>query len=241
MSERIHAALGELERIAAAPVEPDDELPRFAAELPEPSAELRDRVLRLSPWRDGPFWLGGDLVAGAGIDFDRRLPVAAMAMAGKRVAVAGPGLFAAFAYAGGGANVVAGALGDALEQARVLQEVYGSELELREGGWERLDGRYDLIHCDGLVGSEPHPARLLEHLAGLLEPGGTLLLRCPVLADPALSQYADVLPATGRWWVPGRLTRRWMLEVAGLTEREVLVREPQQGDVRFETVAARKA
>jgi len=75
-------------------------------------------------------------------------------------------------------------LGRGRGQARVLQEVYGSELELREGGWERLDGRYDVIHCDGLVGSEPHPARMLEHLAGLLEPGGTLLLRCLVLVDP---------------------------------------------------------
>jgi hypothetical protein len=120
-----------------------------------------------------------------------------------------------------------------------VQEARLLELDLREGGWDALEGEFDLVHCDGLLHTEPHPARLLERLKALLAPGATLLLRSATLADPEQSEYALVLAQENQWFVPGRLTRRWMLEVAGLTETELLLVEPGGGATVYETVSAR--
>lgn len=240
MSEPVVEALGRLNELASTRAS-TDELPRFALRSGLDAEALRHRVEALAPWREGPFALAGDVVAGAGAESDRRLPLEAIGsdLRGKRVVVLGGALFAAFTYAQRGAEVVAGALGQALEQARLLASVYALELDLREGGWDVLEGQFDLVHCDGLLHAEPHPARLLERLRALLAPDGTLLLRSATLADPEQSDYALVLASEGHWFVPGRLTRRWMLEVAGLIEAELLRVEPGDGTTVYETVSAR--
>ena len=112
-----------------------------------------------------------------------------------------------------------------IEQARFLEEIYGSGVDFQPLKWEDLDpgkqGRFDLVHCHGVLYHELHPMAMLERLRDMLADDGTLLFGSMMLGDPELSEYARFVPGAYYgdptwWWVPGRLCMRWMLETAGL-------------------------
>jgi Methyltransferase domain len=97
-------------------------------------------------------------------------------------------------------------------------------VEFRQIGWQQLDpdeeGRFDLIHCHGVLYHEPHPLLLLQRLRSMCADGAELYFGSMMLGDPALSEYARYVPGSYYgdetwWWVPGRLVMRWLLETAG--------------------------
>jgi hypothetical protein len=96
--------------------------------------------------------------------------------------------------------------------------------------------RFDLIVCDRVLHTERHPLALLERLHGLLTEEGDLWLGAVILARIELSEYARFVPDryagdSGWWWVPGRLTLRWMLDAAGFAVAESFDLEGQpQGE-----------
>ena len=84
-----------------------------------------------------------------------------------------------------------------------------------------LHGRFDVVHCHGVLYHEVHSVVLLERLRAMLADGGTLLFGSMMLADPELSELARFVPGAyyndpSWWWVPGRLAMRWMLKTVGL-------------------------
>jgi hypothetical protein len=81
------------------------------------------------------------------------------------------------------------------------------------------------VHCHGVLYHDLHPMALVQRLASMLAPGGTLFFGSIMLADPELSEYARFVPGAYYgdetwWWVPGRLAMRRMLEAAGLAVSE---------------------
>ena len=209
---------------------------RFAASLPdeidpERRASLLARVEELQPWLQGPFWLGGDLVIGGAWRNDQRwlglqhhVPES---LAGKRVLDVGsnagydPFMF----HTLGATDILACEPFVFIEQARFLEEIYGSGVDFQPLKWEDLDpekqGRFDLVHCHGVLYHELHPMGMLERLRDMVADDGTLLFGSMMLGDPELSEYARFVPGAYYgdptwWWVPGRLCMRWMLETAGL-------------------------
>jgi hypothetical protein len=88
-----------------------------------------------------------------------------------------------------------------------------------------VDGRFDLVHCHGVLYHEMHPIALLQRLRAMLSDNGTLLFGSMMLADAELSEYVRYVPSAYYgdptwWWVPGRLAMRWMLESVGLKVEE---------------------
>jgi 2-polyprenyl-3-methyl-5-hydroxy-6-metoxy-1,4-benzoquinol methylase len=209
---------------------------RFSPELPEAldperRAALLARVEELQPWLQGPFWLGGDLVIGGAWRNDQRwlglqhqVPES---LAGKRVLDVGsnagydPFMF----HTLGATEILACEPFEFIEQARFLEDVYRSGVDFQPLKWEDLDpdrhGRFDLVHCHGVLYHELHPMAMLDRLRAMLADDGTLLFGSMMLGDPELSEYARFVPGAYYgdptwWWVPGRLCMRWMLEAAGL-------------------------
>lgn len=116
-----------------------------------------------------------------------------------------------------------------IRQMEFLESVYRSGIQPRQMRWQELDpeqhGRFDLVHCHGVLYHEVHPVVLLERLRAMLTDDGTLLFGSMMLADPELSEYARFVPGAyyndpSWWWVPGRLAMRWMLETVGLPVEE---------------------
>lgn len=227
-----------VERIEANGFDPET-LVRFAPDLPhalEPArrAELEARAEELQPWLQGPFLLGGDLVVGGAWRNDQRwigLGAHVPDLAGARVLDVGSNAgYDAFMFKLLGAQHVLACEPFAfIRQAEFLESVYRSGAQFAELGWEDLHpeahGRFDLVHCHGVLYHEPHPMLLLEHLRALLEDRGTLLLGSMMLADPTLSEHARFVPGSyygdeSWWWVPGRLAMRWMLDAAGFEVHE---------------------
>lgn len=224
------------------PIEVDPAtLPRFSPDLPdeldpERRAELVTRAAALEPWLQGPFHLGGDLVIGGAWRNDQRwgwVENIIPDLAGKRVLDIGsnagydPFMF----HLRGAAEVLACEPFVFIEQARFLEEVYATGVDFRQITWQQLDpaehGRFDFIHCHGVLYHEPHPLALPMKLRSLLADGGELLFGSILLARPEVSEYARFVPDSFNgdetwWWVPGRLAMRWMLESAGLAEVEDL-------------------
>lgn len=217
-------------------------LPRFgratADELPdERRADLVAEAQRLDPWLQGPFSLGGDLVIGGAWRNDHRwegfgheVPAD---LAGKRVLDVGCNAgYDAFMFDARGAAYVLGCEPfHFIEQARFLQRVYETEIDFQPLGWQGLDpavhGRFDLVHCHGVLYHDMHPMALLQRLREMLADDGTLYFGSMMLADPEMSEYARFVPGTYYgdptwWWVPGRLAMRWMLESVGLEVRRHL-------------------
>jgi SAM-dependent methyltransferase/predicted O-methyltransferase YrrM len=218
-------------------------LQRFSPDLREElsaaeAEELRSRAAQLSPWLQGPFYLGGDVVIDGLWRNDERW--AAIRdhvgdVSGKRVLDVGsnagydPFMFNAL----GAREVVACEPFEFIAQARFLESVYCTGVAFEPIGWQQLDaeihGTFDLIHCNGVLYHEPNPLGMLQRLRLLLADGGELLLGSMMLPDAELSEYARFVRADYAgdptwWWVPGRLALRWMMDACGLEAEFVPVR-----------------
>jgi SAM-dependent methyltransferase len=241
--ERIDDALSEIrqavarqlgvERPAAVEVDPAT-LTRFSPDLPAelPAADrsaLEDKAAQLDPWLQGPFLLGGDLVVGGTWQNDRRWELMGEQVpevSGKSVLDVGTnGGYDAFTFKlRGAARVVAIEPSEFISQAHFLESVYRSGVDFQRLGWQDLDperqGRFDLVHCHGVLYHELHPMRMLIRLRRMLADGGFAMIGSMQLASPELSEHARFVPGAYYgdptwWWVPGRLALRWMVEAVG--------------------------
>jgi tRNA (mo5U34)-methyltransferase len=213
----------------------DAELVRFSTELPmeladDERARLLERVRELEPWLQGPFALGGDLVIGGAWRIDHRwraLRPHLPELTGRRVLDIGSNAgYDPFMFKHLGADdVMACEPYEFIQQMEFLESVYRTGIRPCRMRWQELDpelhGRFDLVHCHGVLYHEVHPMVLLERLRAMLVDDGTLMFGSMMLADPELSECARFVPGSyyndpSWWWVPGRLAMRWMLETVGL-------------------------
>jgi SAM-dependent methyltransferase len=210
-------------------------LVRFSPDLPrklEPAERerLASAADELSPWLQGPFLLGGDLVVGGLWRNDLRWEglgkEVATDLSGQRVLDIGSNAgYDPFMFKLRGAEHVLGCEPwGFIEQARFLESIYESGVDLQQLGWQQLDperhDRFDLVHCNGVLYHERNPLELLDSLFRLTEPGGTLLLGSMMLPDPEQAELARFIPGSYYedptwWWVPGRQALRKMIEAAG--------------------------
>jgi SAM-dependent methyltransferase len=209
--------------------------PDLPAELaPERRAQLLECVQELEPWLQGPFALGGDLVIGGAWRIDQRwmgLRQHVPDISGKRVLDVGSNAgYDPFMFKLLGADEVMACEPFAfIRQMEFLESVYRTGIQPCQMRWQELDpevhGRFDLVHCHGVLYHEVHPMALLERLRVMLADDGVLLFGSMMLADPELSECARFVPGSYYsdptwWWVPGRLAMRWMLETVGLQVQE---------------------
>lgn len=210
-------------------------LVRFSPQLPRQlDAEQRQRLAaeaeELSPWLQGPFLLGGDLVVGGLWRNDMRWEglgkEVAADLSGQRVLDIGSNAgYDPFMFKLRGAEHVLGCEPwEFIEQARFLESLYRSGVDLRQIGWQQLDpgehGRFDLIHCNGILYHERNPLELLDGLFRMTAPGGTLLLGSMMLPEPEQAELARFIPGSYYgdetwWWVPGKAALPAMIEAAG--------------------------
>lgn len=214
-------------------------LVRFSPELPENlPAEERDRLRaeadELTPWLQGPFLLGGDLVVGGTWRNDLRwlnLEPEVSDLSGQRVLDVGSNAgYDPFMFNLRGADYVLACEPFVfIEQARFLESVYRTGVDLQQIGWQDLDperhGRFDLVHCNGVLYHELNPILLLSRLHEMTAPGGTLLLGSMMLAEPELAELARFVPGAYYgdetwWWVPGSEALRGMIESVGFSVQE---------------------
>lgn len=216
------------------------ELTRFSPDLPETlTAEERDRLRteadELTPWLQGPFLLGGDLVVGGAWRNDLRWanlgPEVPSDLSGQRVLDVGSNAgYDPFMFKLRGADyVLACEPYEFIEQARFLESVFRTGVDLQKIGWQELDperhGQFQFVHCNGVLYHELNPVALLERLYEMTAPGGTLLLGSMLLAEPELAELARFVPGAYYgdetwWWVPGPVALRGMIESVGFTVGE---------------------
>ena len=239
-SDELAAVLARLEATelalpGTAAREPSPDEAPYAADMPsERSEEEKSRILaraeELGPWYQGPFAVGGGVTLGGGWRSDLRWDVLGPHvpddLTGKRVLDIGSNAgYDPFAFKARGAERVLGCEPSwGHTQAIFLEEIYEAGVEFRHIGWQDLNpevhGRFDLVHCNGLLYHEPSPMLMLERLRSMLAEDGELLLGTMLLARPELSEYARFVPGAFAgdrtwWWVPGRLAFRWMMEAVG--------------------------
>lgn len=209
-------------------------LPRFSNDLPaelDPDAalQLREDIDRLSPWLQGPFYLGGDVVIDGVWRKDQlwqALEGLVPDVRGKRVLDVGSnaGYDAFMFHQRGASEVIACEPFEFIEQARFLESIYRTGIRFEQVGWQRLDperhGTFDLVHCNGILYHEPNPIETLKRLRRMVSDGGQLLLGSMMLDDAEVSEYARFVRTTYAedptwWWVPGRLALRWMMDACG--------------------------
>jgi tRNA (mo5U34)-methyltransferase len=191
---------------------------------------LLARIEELEPWYQGPFELGGGVTVGGRWRSDLRWNVLGQQvpedLSGKRVLDVGCNAgYDPFIFKSRGAKEVVGCEPSwPHDQALFLESVYKSGVDFQRIGWQDLDpdthGRFDLIHCNGVLYHEPNPMLMIQALRPMLADDGELLLGTMLLAKPELSEYARFVPGAFAgdrtwWWVPGRLAFRWMMEAAG--------------------------
>jgi SAM-dependent methyltransferase len=209
---------------------------RFSPDLPdrlspEQRAELAARAEELHPWLQGPFLLGGDLVVGDARRTDERWAVLGPELpddlSATRVLDVGSNAgYDAFMFNLRGAReVVACEPFELHRQALFLESIYRTGVDFRQIGWEALDphdqGRFELVHCDGVLHRERDPLPLLRRLRAMLADDGLLLLGSMVLEDLEVADHIRFVPDSyfgdpTWWWVPGRMAIRRLLAQAGL-------------------------
>jgi SAM-dependent methyltransferase/predicted O-methyltransferase YrrM len=228
-----------------------EQLPRFSAELPrelEPArvVELRREIAALEPWLQGPFVLADNLVIPGLWRNDQRWQTLGEHVGnlhGKRVLDVGSNAgYDPFMFKLRGADVVVACEPFAFfRQMQFLESLYRTGAELRQIGWQQLDpqelGRFDLIHCNGVLYHEPNPLGMLLRLRSMLAEDGEMLFGSMVHGSAEQSEYIRFVPdayaGDKTWWfVPGRLAMRWMLEVAGFAVEELIVAEGPRGEFR---------
>lgn len=226
-------------------------LPRFSPDLPDelPPArvsELQREIAALEPWLQGPFMLAGNLVIPGVWRNDQRwesLGEHVGDLDGKRVLDVGSNAgYDPFMFKLRGAGeVLACEPFTFIEQARFLESIYRAGVDFREIGWQQLDpiehGRFDLVHCHGVLYHEPNPLGMLLRLRSMLADDGEMLFGSMVHASAEQSEYIRFVPdayaGDRTWWfVPGRLAMRWMLEVTGFEAHELIVSEGPRGEFR---------
>ncbi len=120
-----------------------------------------------------------------------------------------------------------------------VQELIATDApaELRE----KCEGTFDLILCREPFASRPHPVATLADLWWLAAPEATLLLESEILEQEAHSTLTRFLPAatSGVGWLPGRLTLRWMVEVAGFDVERWIGQPDERVDSRIALRAIR--
>jgi tRNA (mo5U34)-methyltransferase len=208
---------------------------RFSEDLPRRlSVEERERLAaradQLAPWLQGPFLLGGDLVVGGAWRTDSRWEVLGAevpdSLAGMRVLDVGSNAgYDPFRFSRLGPDHVLACEPFAfVEQMRFLESLYRTGIEIRKTGWQWLDperdGRFDLVHCHGVLYHEVDPIGLLERLYEMTEPGGLCLFGSMMDADPTKADLARMVPLSyfgddTWWWTPGPVAMRRMLESVG--------------------------
>ena len=240
----------QLRRIGqAAPKLDSSGLPRFAPDLPEelsPAriAELERQVAALEPWLQGPFVLAGDFVIPGLWRIDSRwswLEGQVGDLDGLRVLDVGTNAgYDAFMFKlRGASHVLACEPHEFIEQARFLESIYRSGVEFQQIGWQQLDpaehGRFDFVHCHGVLYHEIHPMALLQKLRAMVAESGELMFGSMLHASVEQSEYVRFVPdayaGDASWWfVPGRLAMRWMLETVGFEVEELLLSEGPRGE-----------
>jgi SAM-dependent methyltransferase len=198
------------------------------------SDEEREQIARkaeeLAPWLQGPFLVGGDLVVGGAWRTDSRWeilgPEVPLSLAGKRVLDIGSNAgYDPFSFSLRNPDHVLACEPCAfIEQARVLESFYETGVELRQTGWQWIsperDGRFDLVHCHGVLYHEVDPLGLLERLFEMTVPGGLCLFGSMMHADPEFADLSRMVPLSyfgddTWWWTPGPVAMRQMLESVG--------------------------
>jgi 2-polyprenyl-3-methyl-5-hydroxy-6-metoxy-1,4-benzoquinol methylase len=224
-------------------------LPRFADDLPEelsPAriAELERQVAALDPWLQGPFVLADNFVIPGLWRIDHRwewLGERIGDLSGRRVLDIGTNAgYDAFMFnLKNASEVLACEPYEFIHQARFLESIYRTGVDFRQIGWQQLDpevhGRFDLVHCHGVLYHELHPMALLEKLRSMVTDDGELLFGSMLHASSEQSEYIRFVPDSyagdRTWWfLPGRLAMRWMLEVAGFEVEELLLSEGPRGE-----------
>jgi 2-polyprenyl-3-methyl-5-hydroxy-6-metoxy-1,4-benzoquinol methylase len=224
-------------------------LPRFAPDLPqelsqERIAELELQVAALEPWLQGPFVLAGNFVIPGLWRIDSRwawLEDRVGDLGGARVLDIGTNAgYDAFMFKLRGASeVLACDPHEFIEQAHFLESIYRSGVEFRQLGWQQLDpevhGRFDFVHCHGVLYHELHPMAMLQKLRAMVSDAGELMFGSMLHASAEQSEYVRFVPdayaGDASWWfVPGRLAMRWMLETVGFEVEELLLSEGPRGE-----------
>jgi SAM-dependent methyltransferase len=213
------------------------DLVRFSPDLPEQlSARERSELIagaeELQPWLQGPFYLGGDVVVGGTWRNDLRWgnlgPEVPVELHGQRVLDVGSNAgYDPFMFNLRRADYVLGCEPYGfIEQARFLESIYRTGVDLQKIGWQQLHperhGVFELVHCNGVLYHERNPIELLEKLYEMTAPGGTLLLGSMMLPEPEHSEFARFVPNAyygdeSWWWVPGREALRAMTNSVGFT------------------------
>ncbi len=171
---QVAAALARVREIAATELpslHPDggrldpDNLHAFSEGLPpeldeETSRRLTERARELSPWLQGPFYLGGDVVIQGSLRDDQRWEAISEHVPdvhGKRVLDVGsnagydPFMF----HVRDAREILACEPFEVIAQALFLESVYRTGIRFEQIGWQQLDpdlhGRFDVVHCNGLL------------------------------------------------------------------------------------------
>jgi tRNA (mo5U34)-methyltransferase len=202
---------------------------KWRHDLPQDD-EVLSKVASLQPWLQGPFPLPGGLeIAGpwrTDLRWDHLAPHLPD-IAGKTVLDIGSNAgYDAFRFSAlGASHVVACEPYKFIEQAKFLNTLYDTNVEFSEKRWQDLDpdsmGRFDIVHCHGVLYHEPHPQALLDRIRLMLSPNGCAIVGSILHNEPTRSDSIRFLPRgyfnDPTWWfLPGRLAFRWMLEAAGL-------------------------
>jgi SAM-dependent methyltransferase/predicted O-methyltransferase YrrM len=227
------------------------QLPRFSRHLPATLAperveQLEREIAALEPWLQGPFLLADDFAIPGLWRNDQRWQMLGGHvgdLTGKRVLDVGSnaGYDPFMLNLRGAAEVIACEPFTFIEQARFLESIYQTGVDFRQIGWQQLDpdehGRFDLLHCNGVLYHEPNPLGMLLRLRSMLADDGEMLFGSMLHGSAEQSEHIRFVPdayaGDRTWWfVPGRLAMRWMLEVCGFDVEELSVSEGPRGEFR---------
>jgi tRNA (mo5U34)-methyltransferase len=245
ISEALHAIREQVEhqlgvgRPPAVEVDPSTVV-RFSPHLRQGLSREERHVLmvqadELHPWLQGPFLIAEDIVVGGTWRTDARwaglgehVPAD---ISGKRVLDVGSNAgYDAFMFNLRGADyVLACEPFEFHSQALFLNSIYKTPVDFQKLRWQNLDpeihGRFDIVHCNGVLYHELHPMLMLERLRAMVSDTGKLFLGSMILQAPEHSEYVRFVPCEyfgdpTWWWVPGRLAIRWMIETSGFVLEE---------------------